>query len=394
MDNKLRRLPIIEALAKKKNIKNYMIFDIRDLYIKYIVHSRLSASMDYICGKLKEIYKHDPSKTSDELIHNIDNFYHEYINKFCYNTGQVNKSRYINTDQFKDNVTICAAIFNSAHNDIKNNIMQLISHHDRMLFSSIEGDLNNIDTKLPYDKVVYVIEDDVCVVVNTSMSLENILIYQINRNGNLSAIYKNGIIESSVDEYNLENSIMDIVVLVGYYRDIVVYYVNNNTTTNMINNIKSIFDPNDLNVYSVYSDTYVSYTSLLLYVKNIINTIRLSIKILTAKNFMPEKNVMIIDNIGNKKKKGHGSTVRLMYSNVDISMKPRINYIHDKSNGNHDGDNGENHHKVTHRRRGHFKYYTKERPLFGRYSGLVWVDDTIINKNKGELKDTEYTVKL
>ena len=38
------------------------------------------------------------------------------------------------------------------------------------------------------------------------------------------------------------------------------------------------------------------------------------------------------------------------------------------------GEKGKRPHRE-HQVRGHFRYYTDERPLFGRYSGMIWVPD-------------------
>lgn len=399
MNNKLRSLPIIEALAKKKNIKNHVIFDIRDLYLKYMGYDQLSANSVLLIIKLIKLYKSYKTPDNIEALNNLEQFVEKHVKSFSNSFSLIDTAK-CNNDikMLKENITDIAAILSSAYKDIADRKSKIISTHDEMLFEKIKADLEDNNATLPYDKIIYLIEDNVCLVTYSKIDIQKSSLYQLDANNKLILISKDTNIVSRLEYYNINSSIIDITMILSVYKDIITYNVNNDATSELINILKSKFSGPKLTDVNIYDDLYISYLSISEYLKNVISVITVSNKILSAKNFIPEKDVIILNTPNKKKTHKRNTTIKLMYSNIDISMEPRTTHIYEStddmlSNNNID-KNDVCHHKVTHRRRGHFKYYSKERPLFGRYSGLIWVDDTIINKNKGELKDTEYTVKL
>lgn len=102
------------------------------------------------------------------------------------------------------------------------------------------------------------------------------------------------------------------------------------------------------------------------------------------------KNIIVEDNKERVRKSTKKSVGQSAYKNIEYKQLcievPGISHKYNKNNIILSS-------KKLHMVSGHPAYYTKEKPLFGKYSGLVWVSAHMRgNKNKGEIKKS-YKIK-
>ena len=100
------------------------------------------------------------------------------------------------------------------------------------------------------------------------------------------------------------------------------------------------------------------------------------------------KNIGSIDNKPSntqiKKHKSRGKLPPFTYKTLHIKSfdKKKREYILNESMCSH--------HNRIHLCRGHFRTYTKEKPLFGKYAGTIWVQPHIRGQNKEGIVDKDY----
>lgn len=88
----------------------------------------------------------------------------------------------------------------------------------------------------------------------------------------------------------------------------------------------------------------------------------------------------------NKKRSKNGKLPIYSYKILKVDLK-----IFQKNNNNHKGETvGSNR---VHLCRGHFKFYTKDAPLFGKYTGLYWWEPHIRGQNKKGMITKDYVVE-
>jgi len=88
----------------------------------------------------------------------------------------------------------------------------------------------------------------------------------------------------------------------------------------------------------------------------------------------------------NKKRERNGKLPLYSYHVLTVDMQDQIH------NQSHNWGDPESHNRL-HFQRGHFKQYSEERPLFGKFSGLYWWQPHIRGQNKTGFVDKEYRIK-
>lgn len=109
---------------------------------------------------------------------------------------------------------------------------------------------------------------------------------------------------------------------------------------------------------------------------------------LWAFSFMNCKNVSMIENIppeklSKKHQKRYGSPMSRYYT---IGIKPMMGR---RSSGD---QGGEHHAPSLHIRRGHFKVFTEDKPLFGRHVGTYWWDAAVVGRKEAGQVSKDYEV--
>lgn len=128
--------------------------------------------------------------------------------------------------------------------------------------------------------------------------------------------------------------------------------------------------------------------SMIIYLTPILYSFITATLLLTCRHVKTISTPMHVGYAKNKKKKASGGSPlkRIEFSTITISpdVVSYDNDTHTESTRS----------VAKHIRRGHFKLYTKERPLFGKYSGLVWVPETVVGKDSEASKETDYSVSM
>jgi hypothetical protein len=107
-----------------------------------------------------------------------------------------------------------------------------------------------------------------------------------------------------------------------------------------------------------------------------------SIKLLNCKNITTEK-IPPSERL-NKKRRKAGKQELFAYHVLDV-------VIPSKKRGYHESTEPLSHNRV-HLCRGHFKEYTAEHPLFGKYTGLYWWQPHVRGQNKNGIVMKDYNV--
>lgn len=130
-------------------------------------------------------------------------------------------------------------------------------------------------------------------------------------------------------------------------------------------------------------------------------TLAIAVLMMTCKQVRLREKTTFTKKVQNPKKKGKnkgGSQhQKITYSTISIQMEDQIvdkkgNYICEYADEDSDGEKV---YKVArHMRRGHFAYYSPDKPLFGRTSGLIWRAPTIVNAGNKRENKADYVVKI
>lgn len=110
------------------------------------------------------------------------------------------------------------------------------------------------------------------------------------------------------------------------------------------------------------------------------------LSIINCKNV--QKTIQHVEVLKNKRKHGIIKKVKKLYSYYILTIKN-----HAKYNAANSSDDILTHNRI-HFCRGHFKNYTPEKPLLGKYTGLYWWEPHIRGKDTSGFVDKDYEVIL
>ena len=166
---------------------------------------------------------------------------------------------------------------------------------------------------------------------------------------------------------------------------------NVNMLSDLDNNAFKVIEDRDIDMDD-FKDRTVSHVWSYLasyYFQAIIDSFVMTTLFLTSKHIRIDTVPLYVEKKSKNKKSSGPNVQKIEYSTIRVTVGQEINEASTDSN---EVDSSSNHSVTPHIRRGHFKLYTKDKPLFGKYTGLIWFDQAMIGN--GTPKNTDYEVSM